>query len=164
MVSKILPRIRRGSPFKHPTKAHHGSSAVGGARSGGSGGGGTVALEVAEALEVAAEGEGVGVEAEGGEGGADVVAVDGLAALAAALVGGLGGDEGDELGHGFLHGFFGVFGDLGVWWQDLLHYSPHVGYREEPVLLSDAVFLLLPAVVAGVLRHSAAVLFVLLVD
>jgi hypothetical protein len=98
-------------------------------------GGDLVALEVAELVEVELERLDVVLEAERGHGPEQVVAVDGLALLALALVGGLAGDERDELGHALLHRLLGVLGDLGVRWERLLHDPAHVRDRQEPVLL-----------------------------
>ena len=103
----------------------------------GCGRGGAVALELAVLVEVPAHGVDVVVEAEGAEGPADVVAVDGLALLLVALVGCLAGDEADELGDALLHRLLGLLGDLGVGRQDLLHDAADVGDGQQPVLLLD---------------------------
>jgi hypothetical protein len=98
--------------------------------------GGALALYLAELVEVVLERIDVVLEAERGHGPEQVVAVDGLALLALALVGGLPGDEGDELGHALLHRLLGVLADLGVRRQRLLHDPAHVRDRQEPVLLT----------------------------
>jgi hypothetical protein len=130
---------------------------------GGRGGGGAVALDLAVLVEVPAHGVDVVVEAEGAEGPADVVAVDGLALLLVALVGGLAGDEADELGDALLNGLLGLLGDLGVGGQDLLHDAAHVGDGKKAVLLLDLlgphpppviVRLLLTVVVGHALSRS----------
>uniref|UniRef100_A0A0A9GEY4 Uncharacterized protein n=1 Tax=Arundo donax TaxID=35708 RepID=A0A0A9GEY4_ARUDO len=106
-----------------------------GARGGRATGGHLLALELAELVEVELERLDVVLEAERGHGPEEVVAVDGLALLALALVGGLAGDEGDELGDALLHRLLGVLGDLGVGRKRLLHDPAHVRDRQEPVLL-----------------------------
>jgi hypothetical protein len=93
--------------------------------------GGLLALGLAVAVEVGLERGDVGLEAERGHGPEQVVAVDGLALLALALVGGLPRDEADELGHALLHRLLGLLGDLGVGGQRLLHDARHVGDRQE---------------------------------
>jgi hypothetical protein len=97
---------------------------------------GALALDLAELVEVVLERVDVVLEAERGHGPEQVVAVDGLALLALALVGGLPGDEGDELGHALLYRLLGVVADLGVRRQRLLHDRAHVRDRKEPVLLT----------------------------
>jgi hypothetical protein len=97
--------------------------------------GGLLALGLAVAVEVGLERGDVGLEAERGHGPEQVVAVDGLALLALALVGGLPRDEADELRHALLHRLLGLLGDLGVRGQRLLHDARHVRDRQEPVLL-----------------------------
>jgi hypothetical protein len=98
-------------------------------------GGDLLALELAELVEVELERLDVVLEPQRGHGPEQVVAVDGLALLALALVGGLAGDEGDELGDALLHRLLGVLGDLGVGRERLLHDPAHVRDRQEPVLL-----------------------------
>jgi hypothetical protein len=134
---------------------------VSAAAGGGRGCGGAVPLDLPVLVEVAAHGVDVVVEAQGAEGPAEVVAVDGLALLLVALVGGLAGDEADELGHALLHRLLGLLGDLGVGRQDLLHDAADVGDGQQPVLLpadDRPPPVLLPVrrlpVVAG--RHAAA--------
>jgi hypothetical protein len=97
--------------------------------------GGLLALDLAEAVEVRLERADEGLEAQRGHGPEQVVAVDGLALLALALVGGLPGHEADELGHALLHRLLGLLGDLGVRRQRLLHDARHVRDGKEPVLL-----------------------------
>jgi hypothetical protein len=130
-----------------------GGRVVRGPTTGAARGGGAVSLDLAVLVEVPAHGVDVVVEAEGAEGPADVVAVDGLALLLAALVGGLAGDEADELGDALLHGLLGLLGDLGVGGQDLLHDAPDVGDGQQPVLLLD---LLGSTCSVVVLRHAAS--------
>lgn len=97
--------------------------------------GGLFALHLAELLEIALEGLDVILEAEGGHGPEEIVAVDGLPLLPLALVGGLAGDEADELRHALLHRLLRVLRDLRVRRQRLLHDPAHVRDRKQPVLL-----------------------------
>ncbi|KAI3441099.1 uncharacterized protein J3R85_002773 [Psidium guajava] len=90
-------------------------------------------------VEVHLEGGDVVLEAKGGHGPEEVVAIDGLALLALALVRGLAGDEADELRDALLDGLLGLLGDLGVRGEGPLHDPAHVGNRQEPVLLLRAV-------------------------
>lgn len=50
----------------------------------------------------------------------------------------LAGDEADELGDAFLHGFLGIFRDLAVGWNALLHDAADVRDREKSILLPNA--------------------------
>lgn len=50
----------------------------------------------------------------------------------------LAGDEADELGDAFLHGLLGIFRDLAVGWNALLHDAADVRDREKSILLPNA--------------------------
>ncbi|KAK3411591.1 hypothetical protein EUGRSUZ_I00332 [Eucalyptus grandis] len=103
------------------------------------GGAALVALGLVVPVEVHLEGGNVVLEAEGGHGPEEVVAVDGLALLTLALVRGLPGDEADELRDTLLDGLLGLLGDLGVRREGPLHDPAHVGDRQESVLLLRVV-------------------------
>lgn len=67
-----------------------------------------------------------------------IVAVDSLSLLPLAFIARLAGDEADELGDAFLHGFLGIFRDLAVGWNALLHDAADVRDREKSILLPNA--------------------------
>lgn len=92
-------------------------------------------LALAVPLQVPAHGVGVVIEAEASHGMADVVAVDGLAPLPAAPLGGLAGDEADELRGALLDGLLGALGYLSLRWDGFLHDPPNVGDRQEVVVV-----------------------------
>ncbi|XXG71807.1 hypothetical protein AAC387_Pa07g1047 [Persea americana] len=50
----------------------------------------------------------------------------------------LAGDEADELGDAFLHGLLGIFRDLAVGWNALLHDAADVRDWEKSILLPNA--------------------------
>lgn len=74
------------------------------------------------------------VKAEGGHGPEEIVSVDGLALFLQALVRGFGRDEGNELGDALLDSLFGVFGNLCVLGECILHDAGNVGDREVAIL------------------------------
>lgn len=67
------------------------------------------------------------LEPQRGHGIQDILPPDGLALLHVALLGGLRGDEADELGDALLDALFGVFGDFGGRGDGLLHDAGDVG-------------------------------------
>ncbi|CAH9123279.1 unnamed protein product [Cuscuta epithymum] len=91
-------------------------------------------------IEVHFERGDVILESEGGDRPEDVVAVDRLPLLPLALVGGLAGDEADELRHALLDALLGVLGDLPAGRDDLLHDPADIGDWEELVLFLVADF------------------------
>lgn len=118
-------------------------------------GDGLLSLDLAEALEVNFERFHVVLESQGCHRPQKVIAVDCLALLALALVGSFAGDETYELRHAFLHGLFGVLGDLGVRRQSLFHDPADVGDWKEAVLFPRRQ--LAEAAVPGVLRSPRVV-------
>lgn len=88
------------------------------------------------ACEVMLERFDILVKTKGTHGPENVVAVDSLALLALALVGGLGSNEANELGHAFLDGILPILGDFGISRQCLLHDACDVRRRQVLVLLA----------------------------
>ncbi|CAN1187224.1 hypothetical protein LINPERHAP2_LOCUS38604 [Linum perenne] len=88
------------------------------------------------AVQEVAERSNVVVESKRPHSPADIIAIESLPAFfPALLLRGFTGDEADELRNAFLHSLFGFFGNFGIRWKDLLHYSTHVSNRKKPVLL-----------------------------
>uniref|UniRef100_A0A8R7QTT6 Uncharacterized protein n=1 Tax=Triticum urartu TaxID=4572 RepID=A0A8R7QTT6_TRIUA len=114
-----------------------------------------LALELAEAVEVDAEGLDVVVEAEAAHGPEHVLGGDGLALLALAPLVGLPRDEADVLGHALLDRLLGVVRDLGVRRQHAAHDADHVRDRHQPVLLAHRRRLPAAAAVPRGRRRSA---------
>lgn len=90
-------------------------------------------------LQVQLQGLHVIVEAQGGHGEENVLAVDCFPSFVMAPVAGLGGDEGDELGDALLDAFSGILGDFSTVRNDLLHEFRHVGDWQEAVLFSQGL-------------------------
>lgn len=74
----------------------------------------------------------VTLEAQGIDRPQQILPIDSLALLILALLAGLARDEGDKLRDALLDSFLGVFGDLGVLGERLLHDATDIGDREKP--------------------------------
>mmetsp|Transcript_12965 Transcript_12965/g.55332 ORF Transcript_12965/g.55332 Transcript_12965/m.55332 type:complete len:218 (+) Transcript_12965:1950-2603(+) len=106
-----------------------------------------LALGLAILVQVHLERLDVLLESERAHGPQQVVAVDGLALFALALIARLAGDEADELRDALLDRLLGVLGDLRVRGQRLLHDATDVGNWQEAVLFSNVTALLVVVVV-----------------